>query len=93
MPTSDSPTIPRSPWTLSAGWRKLAGVPVDGWLTRGEVVPNPLGVVPVVPLVNRSRLLDVDGESEIGGLGVYSRLGFGVVRKRTSYVRRLPPTR
>ncbi|MBA3524584.1 MAG: hypothetical protein H0T85_08570 [Geodermatophilaceae bacterium] len=38
-------------------------------------------------------VLDVDGESEIGGLGVYSRLGFGVVRKRTSYVRRLPPTR
>lgn len=38
-------------------------------------------------------VLDVDEESEIGGLGIYSRLGFGVVRKRTSYVRRLPPTR
>jgi hypothetical protein len=29
-----------------------------------ETIPNPLGEVPVVPLVNRSRLLDVDGSSE-----------------------------
>src|SRR5438445_515091 len=27
--TSSLPTIPRSPCTLSAGWRKVAGVPVD----------------------------------------------------------------
>ncbi len=44
---------------------EFAGVPVDGWHTRGPVVANPLGVVPVVPLVNRSRLLDPDGESEL----------------------------
>lgn len=34
--------------------------------------------------------LDVDGESGIGGLGIYSRLGFRVARKRTSFVRALP---
>jgi hypothetical protein len=35
------------------------------WTRRGEPVPNPLGVVPVVPLVNRARLLDFDGASEL----------------------------
>lgn len=30
-----------------------------------EVIPNPLGEVPVVALVNRQRLLDVDGASEM----------------------------
>ncbi|MBA2554800.1 MAG: GNAT family N-acetyltransferase [Geodermatophilaceae bacterium] len=35
-------------------------------------------------------VLDVDGESDIGGLGIYSRLGFRVARKRTSFVRTLP---
>ena len=30
-----------------------------------ETIPNPLGEVPVVPLVNRSRLLDFDGASEM----------------------------
>lgn len=35
--------------------------------------------------------LDVDGESDIGGLAIYSRLGFRVARKRTSFVRVLPP--
>ena len=34
---------------------------VDEW-------PNPLGVVPVVPVVNADRLLDVDGTSEIWDL-------------------------
>lgn len=30
-----------------------------------ETIPNPLGEVPVVPIVNRSRLLDVYGSSEM----------------------------
>jgi hypothetical protein len=30
-----------------------------------EVLPNPLGAVPLVPLVNRPRLLNRDGESEL----------------------------
>lgn len=34
-------------------------------LTVTEVIVNPLGEVPVVPLVNRSRLLDFDGSSEM----------------------------
>lgn len=37
---------------------------VTGWVT-AEVLPNPLGVVPVVPIVNRGRLLDLDGVSEM----------------------------
>lgn len=41
-----------------------AGIPVDGWTVR-EQVDNPLGIVPVVPLVNRGRLLDTAGVSEM----------------------------
>lgn len=39
-------------------------IAASGWETV-EVIPNPLGVVPVVPLVNRGRLLDLDGVSEM----------------------------
>lgn len=39
---------------------------------------------------NRAAL-DVDSESAIGGLAIYSRLGFTVDRKRTSFARLLPP--
>lgn len=38
--------------------------PGTGW-TVTATIPNPLGVVPVVPVVNRGRLLDVDGVSEM----------------------------
>lgn len=41
------------------------GATVTGWRTDGKVVDNPLGVVPVVPIVNRGRLLDLDGVSEM----------------------------
>ena len=41
-----------------------AAMPSTGW-TVTETIPNPLGVVPVVPIVNRGRLLDVDGVSEM----------------------------
>ena len=41
-----------------------AAMPATGW-TATEIIPNPLGVVPVVPIVNRGRLLDVDGVSEM----------------------------
>ncbi len=44
------------------GMPTLAGEP--RWLL-DEVLPNPLGVVPVVPLVNRPRVLNLDGESEL----------------------------
>ena len=44
-----------------------AGIPYVGWHST-EVIDNPLGVVPVVPLVNRDRLLMVDGVSEIADL-------------------------
>lgn len=46
---------------------KLAeGVPAVSWELRGPTVGNPLGTVPVVGLVNRGRLLDLDqGASEL----------------------------
>lgn len=53
---------------------RFAGRAADGmsptvWERRGDVIANPLGVVPVVPLVNRQRLLDLDeGGSELDGV-------------------------
>lgn len=46
------------------------GIPVagTGWVQRDEPIANVLGVVPVVPCINRSRTLDLDGESELAGL-------------------------
>lgn len=38
-----------------------------GWKTT-EALDNPFGVVPIVPLVNTDRLLDVDGRSEMSDL-------------------------
>ena len=38
-----------------------------GW-ELAETIANPLGVVPVVPIVNRGRLLEVDGVSEMEDL-------------------------
>lgn len=35
--------------------------------------------------------LDADTGSDIGGLAIYSKLGFRVARKRTSFVRLIPP--
>lgn len=36
----------------------------DRWELREDPIHNPLGRVPVVPIVNRPRLLDMDGEAE-----------------------------
>lgn len=44
-----------------------AAMPATSW-TVERVIPNPLGVVPIVPLVNSDRLLDVDGRSELADL-------------------------
>lgn len=41
-----------------------AALPPTGWKL-AKTTPNPLGVVPVVPLVNRGRLLDLQGVSEM----------------------------
>lgn len=45
------------------------GVPADSgaWKTV-RVLPNPLGVAPVIPVVNRGRILDLDGRSEMADL-------------------------
>lgn len=43
---------------------ELGVIPPEGWAHVGSR-PNPLGEVPVVPLVNRGRLLDVDGVTEM----------------------------
>ncbi len=39
-------------------------IPAMDWIQRDEFA-NPLGVVPVVPLINRRRVLNMDGESEL----------------------------
>ncbi|MFV0430326.1 MAG: phage portal protein, partial [Arachnia sp.] len=39
-------------------------MPSTGWDIL-ETLANPFGIVPVVPIVNRGRLLDVDGHSEM----------------------------
>lgn len=44
-----------------------AALPATAW-TVEKIIDNPLGVVPVVPLVNSDRLLDVDGRSEMADL-------------------------
>lgn len=44
-----------------------AGIPYTGW-TAFETLNNPLGVVPVVPLLNRGRLLEINGVSEMADL-------------------------
>lgn len=42
------------------------GAPATAWEPRGPVVPNPLGVPPIVPMVNHGRLLDLEhGASEL----------------------------
>lgn len=41
--------------------------PTTGWKVT-ETIPNPLGVVPVVPILNRGRLAELDGVSEMGDL-------------------------
>ena len=41
-----------------------AALPPTGW-TQTQTIPNPLGMVPVVPIVNRGRLLDLHGVSEM----------------------------
>lgn len=50
---------------------RFAATGIDGmgtaqsWKVRESVVPQSLGAVPIVPLVNRPRLLNPDGESEL----------------------------
>lgn len=42
-------------------------IPATGWDVVATI-PNPLGQVPVVPLINSDRLLDLDGRSEMADL-------------------------
>ncbi len=39
-------------------------IPV-AWEQRGEIIPNALGVVPIIPIINRARVLDLEGVSEL----------------------------
>lgn len=65
---------PRDPGSDRIGWLYLPDraeqyvstreIGVDRWKKVDEK-PNPLGVVPVAPLVNRPRLTDLSGESEL----------------------------
>jgi len=51
-------------YTSESNVVEAGAIPLTGW-NATETIPNPLGVVPVVPIVNRGRLLDVDGVSEM----------------------------
>lgn len=50
--------------TCMSNAEDLDSLPSTGWVVT-ETIPNPLGVVPVVPIVNRGRLSEVDGYSEM----------------------------
>lgn len=54
-------------YTSAANVEDPAAMPATSW-EHAETIPNPLGVVPVVPIVNRGRLLEVDGVSEMDDL-------------------------
>lgn len=51
-------------YTSQAAVVDAGPIPMTGWNV-AETIDNPTGVVPVVPIVNRGRLLDVDGVSEM----------------------------
>lgn len=51
-------------YTSVANVVEAGPIPATGW-TLTDSIDNPLGIVPVVPVVNRGRLLDVDGVSEM----------------------------
>lgn len=55
-------------YTSKAHVSDPAAMPATAWETNGKAIDNPLGVVPVVPLVNGDRLLDTDGRSEMADL-------------------------
>lgn len=42
--------------------------PVGGWTAHGPDVPNPLGVVPLVPFRNKARTTRPDGRSELASI-------------------------
>lgn len=44
------------------------GVSATGWTRHGESIANPLGVPPIGQILNRDRLLDFDGVSEMSGI-------------------------
>lgn len=50
--------------TCTSNATDVDSLPSTGWEVT-ETIPNPLGVVPVVPMVNRGRLSEVDGYSEM----------------------------
>lgn len=54
-------------YTSAANVEDPAAMPATSW-ELAETISNPLGVVPVVPIVNRGRLLEVDGVSEMADL-------------------------
>ena len=60
--TSDA-AIPQQ-WPADPVDQQGFGFPPDSWTVSGETA-NPLGAVPVVPFINRGRLLDLEGVSEM----------------------------
>lgn len=57
---------PTETWRFSAPAPHLTGLGLaQEWTIRADPEPQPLGVVPFAPLVNRPRTLNLDGESEL----------------------------
>jgi len=59
--TVGNPGYPFDSYTFY-DWSQL---PASGWELRAEPMVNPLGCVPMIPLVNRPRLLNPIGKSEL----------------------------
>ncbi|MBG6224729.1 hypothetical protein IWX63_001291 [Arthrobacter sp. CAN_A2] len=51
--------------TVGDDW---ALIPGSDWVQQGDSVANPLGVPPIGQILNRDRLLDFDGVSEMSGI-------------------------
>lgn len=58
-------TLPEDP--MNPNQQPMFSASSSGWMKVNEV-PNPLGVVPVIPIINKPRMLTAVGESELADL-------------------------
>lgn len=63
--TAEQITTYKTKNKVSEGWENIGA---GHWEQLGEAVPNPLGVPPIGQILNRDRLLDFDGVSEMSGI-------------------------
>lgn len=63
--TAEAITTYRTANKVTDGWENVG---YGDWQQHGEPVHNPLGVPPIGQVLNRDRLLDFDGVSEMSGI-------------------------